>query len=545
MQLQSRLLSFAIASALAASAPAIAAHGSASAAARAHGLIDGPAARAVRRASADAFTAGLVKVDAKGTEHVRFTRSYRGLPVIGGDFVLHSRNGQLKGVSQTLKTTVRPDVVPQISAREAIIEAGARFGTGFSGVPKSRLVVYALGGHAPVLAHEVTLSGIKADQTPTEMHYFVDARTGKILNQWDSVETAVPGPDGGTACVGGVTKVASGKSLTLGSLSFYTTKCGTRYQMVDLTRGGGYTTNMGMRTAGFGSLFVDSDNKWGSGTLSNSATVAVDATFGVAKTWDYYKNVHGRNGIADDGRGALSRVHYGRNYQNAFWNNTCFCMTFGDGNNGVTVNPFVALDVAGHEMSHGVTSVESGLVYSGESGGLNEANSDIMGTMVEFYTNKSADAPDYLIGEKLYAHNTGTQALRYMFKPSLDGASPDCYTSDIGNLNVHYSSGVANHFFYLLAEGAVVPSGFGAGTEANLTPGSLVCNGNTAITGITRAKAEQIWYVAATEYFTSGTGYADAASATLNAAADLYGGGSAEFNAVLAAWAAVGVEPIL
>jgi Zn-dependent metalloprotease len=78
-----------------------------------------------------------------------------------------------------------------------------------------------------------------------------------------------------------------------------------------------------------------------------------------------------------------------------------------------------------------------------------------------------------------------------------------------------------------------------------LTAASLVCNGNTALTGIGRAKAEQIWYVAATEYFTSGTGYADAASATLNAAADLYGAGSAEFNAVLAAWAAVDVEPIL
>src|SRR4029079_5605311 len=92
MQLHSRLLTFAIASALAGAAPAIAAHGSASAAARAHGLVDGAAARAVRRASADAFTAGSVVVDAKGTEHVRFTRSYRGLPVIGGDFVLHSRN---------------------------------------------------------------------------------------------------------------------------------------------------------------------------------------------------------------------------------------------------------------------------------------------------------------------------------------------------------------------------------------------------------------------------------------------------------------------
>ena len=98
-------------------------------------------------------------------------------------------------------------------------------------------------------------------------------------------------------------------------------------------------------------------------------------------------------------------------------------------------------------------------------GGLNEGTSDILGTMVEFYANNPKEPGNYLIGEKIYISNpTGTKALRYMFKPSLDGKSPDCYTSTIGSLNVHYSSGVANHFFYLLAEGAVVPSGFGSGT---------------------------------------------------------------------------------
>ena len=107
---------------------------------------------------------------------------------------------------------------------------------------------------------------------------------------------------------------------------------------------------------------------------------------------------------------------------------------------------------------------------------------------------------------------------------------------------MHYSSGVANHFFYLLAEGAVVPAGFGSGTAANLTPASLVCNGNTAITGIGRAAAEQIWYPALTNYMTSGTNYADARNATLSAAADLYGAGSTQYNAVIAAWDAVSVS---
>lgn len=542
MPFQFRLLSAAIVSALAVSAPASAVNSiNASAAARARGLIDGPAATMVRRASADAFVATSDVIDANGVEHIRFTRTYRGLPVIGGDFVLHSKNGQAKGVSQTLKTTARPQIALQISAERAIVEAGTRFGTGFTGMPKSRLVVYAL-GTTPVLAHEVTFSGLKADQTPTDMHYFVDANSGRILAQWDTVETAKPGPDGGSTCTGAVASVGTGKTLTEGNVQLNTIRCSTGYWMKDLTRGGGYTANMGMRTSGLGSIVVDADNTWGNNGLNDSATVAADAHYGVSRTWDYYKNIHGRNGIANNGKGALSRVHYGRNYANAFWSDGCFCMTFGDGDNGVTLNPLVALDIAGHEMSHGVTSRTAALIYQGEPGGLNEANSDIMGTMVEYYANNPADAGDYMIGEKIFAHNPGTNALRYMFKPSLDGASPDCYVSTLGKLDVHYSSGVANHFYYLLAEGAVVPAGFGAGTSANLTPGALVCNGNTAITGIGRDAASKIWYRALTVYMTSGTQYAAARAATLSAAADLYGVTSKQYKTVAAAWSAVNVN---
>jgi Zn-dependent metalloprotease len=541
MQLQSRLLSVAIVGVLAASTSVLAANPShASASIRAIGMIDGQAAVAVKRADADRFVSNDVIVDSDGTEHVRFARTYRGLPVIGGDFVTHVHNGHLSGISQTLKTTLRPNVVPQFSADRAIVEAGARFGTGFVGTPHSRLVVYAR-GVTPVLAHEVMFSGMKADQTPTDMHYIVDATSGRLLAKWDTVETAVPGPDP-AGCVGATAAVGTGKTLTEGNVTLHTIRCGSLYQMKDLTRGGGYTTNMGMRTTGSGNIFVDADNTWGNNALTDSATVAADAHYGVAETWDYYKNIQGRNGIANDGRGALSRVHYGRNYVNAFWSDSCFCMTFGDGDNGVTYNPLIALDVAGHEMSHGVTSRTANLTYSGESGGLNEANSDIMGTMVEFYANNPNNPPNYLIGEKVYAHNDGTKALRFMFKPSVDGRSPDCYSSGIGNLDVHYSSGVANHFYYLLAEGAVVPSRFGAGTPANLTTGSLVCNGNTSLAAIGRSAAQRIWYRALTVYMTSNTNYAGARAATLSAASDLFGASSTQRNAVAAAWSAVSVN---
>ena len=212
-------------------------------------------------------------------------------------------------------------------------------------------------------------------------------------------------------------------------------------------------------------------------------------------------------------------------------------MSYGDGN-GTSYYPLVNLDVAGHEMSHGVTSRSANLTYSGESGGLNEATSDIFGTMVEYYAANSSDTPDYLIGEKIYVSNpNGTKALRYMFKPSLDNASPDCWSSSLGSLDVHYSSGVGNHFFYLLAEGAVVPSGF-----SSLTPASLVCNGNTAAGGIGRDAAQRIWYRALTVYMTSSSNYASARTASLNAARDLYGSGSTQYNGVASAWSAVNVN---
>ena len=538
MHLNARLLSVAIVAALALPAAVQAATPDmAPAARRALGLIDAHPA-ALRRADADAFTVRDVIVDGDGTEHTRFARSWHGMPVIGGDVVVHTRNGQYRGASLTLGSRARPALRGGISAERAIVEAGAAFGTGFEGVPTASRVVYAR-DTAPVMAWEVLMQGIRADQTPTEMHYFVDARSGRILDSYDSVHTAKgghgkPGSGGSTTCTTAAT--GTGQSLFSGDVSLNTARCtdGT-YRMTDTTRGGGYTTDMANRTSGMGTLFSDADNNWGDNSTTSRATVAADAHHGVAETWDYFRNVHGRNGIGNDGKGAISRVHYGRNYGNAFWSDSCFCMTFGDG--GGSIYPLVDIDVAGHEMSHGVTSRSADLIYSGESGGLNESTSDIFGTMVEYYSNNANDTPDYMIGEELYVNNpAGTKALRFMFKPSLDGTSPDCYSSNIGNLDVHYSSGVSNHAFYVMAEGAAVPAGF------NLTPGQLVCNGNTSAGGIGRDAASKVWYRALTVYMTSSTNYAGARAATLQAAADLYGSGSSQYNGVASAWSAVGVN---
>ena len=510
-------------------------------------LAAGPAERALghlrangaiaKAADGDAFIARSVNVDADGTEHVRFDRTYRGMPVIGGDFVLHSRNGQVKGANLTLNSASRPGLSGRISAAEATIVAGAEFGTDFTGVQEARKVVFAR-NTSPRLAYEVVFTGTRRDQTPTEMHYFVDASSGKILDRWDMVHTAKPG-GGGTG--GGTPAVGTGKTLMYGDVVLNTAGSGTSYNLTDTTRGNGATydaLNRSYSTAARGAtLFTDSDNIWGTNALASRQTVAADAHYGVATTWDYYKNVHSRNGIFNDGKGVKSYVHVGNSWVNAAW--YANAMYYGDG--GGSYLPLVSLDIAGHEMSHGVNQAEANLAYSNDSGGLNEANSDIMGTMVEFYANNPNDPADYKVGEEIYTN--GTSALRYMYDPNLDGnASYDCYPAGgLGGVDPHYSSGPANHFFYLLAEGT--SPGGGLPNSATCNPGdSKNATGNGSLAGIGRTAAAAIWYRAIRDHMTSSTTYPQARAATLQAATALYGAGSAQYNAVAAAWSAINVN---
>ncbi|MGP9020963.1 M4 family metallopeptidase [Streptomyces sp. BR1] len=475
-----------------------------------------------------------VVIDPDGSRHVRYDRTYRQLPVLGGDFVVHlSPSGAYRGADRAFAGDLAvPTVTPALPAPRAADLAGAELRAAHKGASlkqltaKPQLVVDALHG-APRLAWKTQTAARDSLGNPVARVVLTDARTGAKIDAWDSIETVT----------------GDGQSLYSGTVPLETTQSGSSYQLTDPTRGNTYTGDAQNQTdfCFFGicfwrapaTLFTDADNHWGNGTNSDRASAAVDAQYGTNTTWDYYKNVHGRSGIAGDGKGSYNRVHYGSNYNNAFWDDSCFCMTYGDGD-GTTFGPLVALDVAGHEMTHGVTAKTAALTYSGESGGLNEATSDIMGTMVEWYANNASDQGDYLIGEKIVKPGFGKPALRFMDKPSTDGNSADCWSSGVGNLDVHYSSGVANHFAYLLSEGS------GAKVINGVSYNSPTCN-NSTVSGIGHDKVGKIWYRALTVYMTSSTDYAAARTATLNAAKDLYGSGSAEQNAVAAAWSAVSV----
>ena len=456
-----------------------------------------------------------VAKDADGSTHTRYERTYDGLPVLGGDLVVHeSKAGTLRGVTKAVRSQLKvagttAKIKPAAAEAKALKSAQAQGSKKTEADKAPRKVVWVADGK-PVLAYETVVGGLQEDGTPNELHVITDATTGAKIFEYQGIENGTGNSE------------YSGK-VTLGTAPSYT--------LTDTGRGNHKTYNLNHGSSGTGTLFSDPDDVWGDGTPQNVQTAGVDAHYGAALTWDYYKNVHGRSGIRGDGVGAYSRVHYGNNYVNAFWDDSCFCMTYGDGSGNAA--PLTSIDVAAHEMTHGVTSATANLTYSGESGGLNEGTSDIFASAVEFNAGNATDAGDYLIGEKIDINGDGTP-LRYMDKPSKDGASKDYWYSGIGNVDVHYSSGVANHFFYLLSEGS------GAKDIGGVHYDSPTYD-NLPVPGIGRANAEKVWFKALSQYMSANTNYAAARTATLSAAADLFGQGSATYNTVANTWAAVNV----
>jgi Thermolysin metallopeptidase, alpha-helical domain/Thermolysin metallopeptidase, catalytic domain/Bacterial pre-peptidase C-terminal domain len=221
-------------------------------------------------------------------------------------------------------------------------------------------------------------------------------------------------------------------------------------------------------------------------------------------------------------------VHYSTNYVNAFWDGTQ--MVYGDGDNVTSRSLAIAIDVTAHELTHAVTERTSGLIYSGESGGLNESMSDIFGNTCEWYRDNNGNtagptSPDnYLVGEEVWL---AAPALRWMNDPAQDGASLDFYSSTAGDVDVHYSSGIQNLAYYLLSEGGTHPRG----------------KSSQVVTGIGINNAGKIFYRANTTYLVPSSSFADARAATVHAATDLFGVTSQQVTQVNNAWTAVGVMP--
>ncbi|WP_371515683.1 M4 family metallopeptidase [Kitasatospora sp. NBC_01300] len=462
-----------------------------------------------------------VVLDADGTQHVRFDRTYQGLPVVGGDLVVHQdARGRLKDSSRAAAHDAAVgSTVPKVPAQAGAAGALAAAPGVQDATSTPELVVWAADG-TPRLAWRTTVEGTGEHGQPAGKVVVTDATTGEQIETYDAEHQAS----------------GTGHSEYTGDITIDTTaQSGGGYTLKDSVRGhvtkDANNVAASALKAGSGTAFTSATNVWGDGKKfsTDRSTAAVDAHANTAWTYDYYKNTFGRNGIKNDGKGATVFVHVGTNWDNAQWSDSCFCMMTGDGD-GSTDPEQVDLDTMGHEMTHGVTSATANLRYSGESGGLNESTSDIFGTMVEWYANNKVDTPDYLFSDQ-----STPPWLRRFDKPSLDGRSADCWSSSVGKLDVHNSSGVGNHWFYLASEGS------GSKTINGYTYNSPTCN-NSTVAGIGNQKVAKIWYRALTVYMTSTTTYKGARTASLSAAKDLYGLNSTEYKAVAAAWSGVNVN---
>ena len=453
--------------------------------------------------------------EADGNTILRLQQEHNGVPVWGYTQVAHiNKNGELTVISGEVAADLDKQgnlkSKKQISGKKAVGIATTALGLTpqFEKTPKAEKVVFIKDGTAHN-AYLVNLNFLTPE--PGNWNYFIDAASGDILHRYNDMHE-----------VTGTNTSGTGKGVLGDSKTLNLTLSSGKYYMQDNTRGNGIFT-YDMKNSTFlpqfflpGTLYSGTDNIFD----STYDQAVVDAHYFAGLTYDYYKNTHGRNSYDNKGAQIKSSVHFDQKYNNAFWNGSQ--MVYGDGD-GTTFIPLSGgIDVVAHELTHAVTDTSSDLVYQNESGALNEAMSDIFGTLVEYYNGKN---PDFEIGEDIYTPGTAGDALRSMSDPA-KYQDPDHYsvryTGTGDNGGVHINSGIINKAAYLLSEGG---SHYGV-----------------SVTGIGQAKLGAIFYRMNTVYLTSSSNFSQARAAAVRAATDLYGASSQEVTSVNQAFNAVGIQ---
>ncbi|UHQ21287.1 M4 family metallopeptidase [Lysobacter sp. 5GHs7-4] len=378
-----------------------------------------------------------IKTDRNGTRHYRYQQSHQGVPVFGEQLVVsEDANGNVRTLFGQMINGLDadlPSVTPKLAKAQAL-SVGKRAGLGnrqgLLGTrdEKTEQVIYVDDAGRAHLAYVVSYFADAAKGgSPTRPFVIVDANSGRVLKQWDALAHANGTGPGGNQKTGQY-------------------EYGTNFGYLDVAQSGSTCTmnNANVKTVNL--------NHGTSGSTAFSYTCPRNTVKTINGAYSPLNDAHYFGKVVYDMYGAYvgvppltfqltMRVHYSNSYQNAFWDGSA--MTFGDG--GSTFYPLVSLDVSAHEVSHGFTEQNSNLTYSGQSGGINEAFSDMAGEAAEYYMNGSND---FLVGAQIFK---ASGALRYMANPPQDGSSIGHASNYTNGMDVHYSSGVYNKAFWKLA----------------------------------------------------------------------------------------------
>lgn len=472
------------------------------------------------------FTIRQTLTDDLGQTHHRLAQTHRGLPVYGAELTVHLTNGEvthLMGRSRHVPSTL--NIVPSLSLNEAGKAALNDVGR--------NAVVQMFGQNIlklePVKGELCVYTGMDGDNVPARLaydltirpnlmerwQYLVDAETGAVLHKFNNT-CGVDGPVNATA-----------RDLNGVSRTFKTYLSGANYYLLDASRAMFNASKSKMPESPVGAIWtIDAKNTYGenlkvsqvASTNNSSWTpTAVSAQYNGGIAYEYFLKTFNRNAINGNGGTVVSIINVndpetGKGMDNAFWNGEY--MFYGNGDVGM--KPLAgALDVAGHEMSHGVIQNTANLNYQGQSGAINESFADVFGVLI--------DRDDWTVGEDVVqSRYYPSGALRSMQNPNQGGAKTDpngyqpktmaqyvSTTEDNGG--VHINSGIPNYAFYQIA------------------------------TAIGKEKAEQIYYRALTTYLTRSSQFIDLRLALVKAATDRHGANSTEVAAVKTAFDNVGI----
>ncbi|MDE2408415.1 MAG: M4 family metallopeptidase [Xanthomonadaceae bacterium] len=377
----------------------------------------------------------------RGVRNYRYDQAWRGIPVFGqGLAVSEDGAGNVRGMFGNYVSGLERDITSTTPAfnKSAALVAGKRaaLGNAIAGMQsrneKSDLVIFIDDAGKGHLAYAVTFyADSMAGGKPTRPVVILDALSGQVIKKWENLQHALVG-------------TGPGGNQKTGQYEY-----GTNYGYLDVTQSGTTCTmnNAQVKTVNLNNASTNTSTTAFSYTCPRNTVKAINGAYSPLNDAHYFGSVIFNMYNAYMNMNPLTfqlvmKVHYKTGYENAYWDGTA--MTYGDG--ASTFYPLVSLDVSSHEVSHGFTEQHSNLTYSGQSGGMNEAFSDMAGEAAEFY---SRGSNDWLVGAEIFK---GTGALRYMCTPTQDGSSIDNAANYTSSMDVHYTSGVYNKAFCTLAK---------------------------------------------------------------------------------------------